>query len=367
MPHDFNQNFLTIKLAEQMKAAGIPDLPDAVNASDWVAAAPPPPKPILRDLFDTGDKVPIIGSSKTRKTFYALQLALSLAAGLKKFLRWDIHQRRRVLFVQMEVKPDHFWKRVHHLARALGITAGALDDNLAILNLRGKTIQPQDLIPAARAHRAEVVIADPIYKLLTGDENLAMDVKPLFAAFDALTEDTKAACIYVHHNAKGVAGDRDTRDRGAGSGVIARDFDAAMYLTEHRDGEDRIVIETLLRNYAPQEPFTIRWQDGLFVADGTAPIVRTSRNKDTGGKPPISDADAIAKVFATKALSASETEDELTKLGMTRHRARLIMKGLPTHCSSGKSPRTYYGTEEQIEKLQFEAANPRLTTEKGAL
>ncbi len=358
MPHDFNQNFLTIRLAAQMKDAGVPDLPDAVNAARWVTDAPPPPDPILRDLFDTGDKVPIIGSSKTRKTFYALQLAISLAAGRKEFLRWTVHKKRRVLFVQMEVKEAHFWKRVHNMARALGITAADLDDNLAILNLRGKTIQPQALIPAARAHRADVVIADPIYKLLTGDENLAMDVKPLFAAFDALTEDTKAACIYVHHNAKGVAGDRDTRDRGAGSGVIARDFDAAMYLTEHRDGEDRIVIETLLRNYAPQEAFTIRWQDGLFVADGTAPIVRTSRNKDTGGKPPISDEEAIAKASHDGAQPARVFRSRLRGMGMTEDHAREVMATIKPFIETGIGASHWYGTPDKIEAARRRYQNP---------
>jgi RecA-family ATPase len=38
-----------------------------------------------------------------------------------------------------------------------------------------------------------VVILDPLYKLLEGDENSAQDMKPLLAGFDRLAETTGAA------------------------------------------------------------------------------------------------------------------------------------------------------------------------------
>jgi putative DNA primase/helicase len=47
--------------------------PDPVNAARWITTTPPPVDAIIEGLFDRGDKVPIIGSSKARKTFFALQ------------------------------------------------------------------------------------------------------------------------------------------------------------------------------------------------------------------------------------------------------------------------------------------------------
>lgn len=55
-------------------------LPAVVNGDSLACTEPPPQQPILDGLFDRGDKVVIIGSSKSRKTFFALQLALQLAA-----------------------------------------------------------------------------------------------------------------------------------------------------------------------------------------------------------------------------------------------------------------------------------------------
>lgn len=276
------------ELAELMRAAddeADDTKPEAANAAEWINAVLPPVDPIICELFDRGDKVPVIGSSKARKTFCVLQLSMSLAAGREKFLCWRIPQPRRVLVLQMEIKEAHYMRRVQNMAKALGITAAELGDRLRVASLRGKSVNEATIMQHALRYAPDVIVIDPLYKLTTGDENSAEDMKPTLALFDRLAEATGAAIMYVHHNAKGTAGDRDARDRGAGSGVIARDFDAAFYLTEHRDtgdgGAELTVVETLLRNYPPQAPFTVQWTEGAFaVADGVEAVVRTSRNKN---------------------------------------------------------------------------------------
>lgn len=334
-----------------------------IHADEWIRSAPPPPDPIIEKLFDTADKVPIIGSSKSRKTFFALQLALCLAAGRGEFLRWTLPKARRVLFVQLEVKAAHFWRRVHTMAGILDIPAAAVGDRLAIANLRGKTVSPEVLLQLAEAHKAEVVVVDPIYKMLTGDENKAMDVKPLFAAFDQLTEKIKATVIYVHHNPKGVSGDRDARDRGAGSGVIARDYDAAIYVDEHKDGDEMFVITTILRNYAPQQPFTIRWNEGRFDPTEQTPVVRTSKNRNQSGPAkPLDEEEIIAKIFSKGPLNSDQTLQALTAAGFTQARARSIRQCLPRFQKRGRNEPVWYGTEKLIEGLKTTYANPSLTT-----
>lgn len=367
MQPDFNEHFIDVELNKQMAGAGVHDAPETVNASAWIAKAPPASDPIIHQLFDTADKVPIIGSSKSRKTFFALQLALCLAAGRGEFLCWTLPKARRVLFVQMEVKAAHFWRRVHTMAGILGIPAAAVDDRLAIANLRGKSITPETLISMATAHTAEVVIVDPIYKMLTGDENKAMDVKPLFAAFDQLTEQSKATVIYVHHNPKGVSGDRDARDRGAGSGVIARDYDAAIYVDEHKDGDEMFVLTTILRNYPPQPSFTIRWNEGKFDATEDTPIIRTSKNRNQSGPAkPLNEEEVIAKIFSKGPLNSDLTLQALMKAGFTQERSRSIRRCLPNFRKRGKDEPVWYGTEVQIEGLKNQYANPLLTTNSGS-
>lgn len=233
-----------------------------VNAADWLDSDPPEPDQIMENTFDAGDKIAIIASSKLRKTFFLLQMLLSMAAG-RPFLSWPISKPRRILHVQFEIQGHHYHRRLKRMCKALGITSADLGDRFHILNARGLGIAGQEGIEKigllAVAVNPEIISFDPLYKVATGAENAAEDLKGILNCFDELAKKTGAAILYVHHDPKGNSGDRDVRDRGAGSNVLGRDYDAAITLTPHATETETVVIETLLRNYRPQEPFTIQW------------------------------------------------------------------------------------------------------------
>jgi hypothetical protein len=238
------------------------ELPATVNAADLIDSTPAEPDQILEDTFDVGDKIAFIASSKLRKTFFLLMFLLCLAAG-KPFLGWRIPRPRRILHVQFEIQGHHYHRRVKRMAKALGITSADLGDRFHILNARGLGIAGPEGIEKigliAVRIKPEIISFDPLYKVATGAENVAEDLKGILNCFDELAKKTGAAICYVHHDTKGNSGDKAVRDRGAGSNVLGRDYDAAITLTPHATEPDTAVVETLLRNYRPQEPFTIQW------------------------------------------------------------------------------------------------------------
>ncbi|TAN38010.1 MAG: hypothetical protein EPN23_03415 [Verrucomicrobia bacterium] len=350
----------------QRMADNVADNLSAQDASAWIAETPPSVDPVLENTFDAGDKVPIIGSSKARKSFFVLQLCLAIASG-KNVLRWHIPQVRRVLLIQFELKATHYWRRVHNLAGTLGIAPEEIAGRLHVASLRGHDVTPEKIMVLASKHHAEVIVIDPLYKLADGDENLARDMKLVLAMFDSLAEETGAAILYVHHNPKGTAGDRDARDRGAGSGVIARDFDACIYLTDHKE-DGLLVCETLLRNYPPQEAFTIKWQEGHFVVcDDVAAIVRTSANRNKAGStgPQLTKTDALG-VVAVKALPAKAFIEALRQLGFTVRQAEamrdnLLDDGTLKQFTPPVFPRkNFVGMPDQIAAMKKDYENPKL-------
>ena len=258
-----------------------------INAATWLDREPVPPDQLLRDVWDRGDKLAIIGLSKLWKSFLALQLSISLTAG-RPFLNWNIEKRRRGVMCQFEVRDNHYHRRVRSMCRALGITPGDLGDRLHILNGRGLGLSgakgiariEQNIINLA----PDFVMIDPLYKVASGVENAAEDAKIILTAFDQLAERTGAAVSYVHHDAKGSPGDRDIRDRGAGSNVLSRDYDVCFAMTGHAQQENAVVIDVLLRNYPPQDPLVIEFAnhgDGycFHVCDDLAPEKKTSRTR----------------------------------------------------------------------------------------
>ena len=72
----------------------------------------------------------------------------------------------------------------------------------------------------------DAIIIDPIYKVITGDENNASDMGVFSNLFDKICNETGCAAIYCHHHSKGSQGFKRAMDRASGSGVFARDPDA---------------------------------------------------------------------------------------------------------------------------------------------
>ena len=331
-----------------------------VNAADWIETTPPPVDPILTETFDRGDKVAVIGQSKLRKSFFVLQLCMHLASGLE-FLSWAVEKARRVLLIQMEVKEGHFHRRVKRMADNLGISRAFIEENFLIVNGRGQDLTLEDVGELAQEFGPDVVVFDPLYKLVDGDENSAQDMKPILAEFDRLAERTGAAVLYVHHDAKGVAGDRNIRDRGAGSGVIGRDYDCCITLTAQRDDPQAVVIEVLLRNYKPQDPFTIGWCDGSFrTADLPAIPVRGGGKSNPASNKPAAEYIEQAVALVTEPITMSEFDDVLiVRVGLTQVKARAVKDAV---LRSGKLKRTtrrygkagaiYIGNPDAIDELE---------------
>ena len=245
------------------------ELPQLLDADELIAAPRPTFEPIIEGVFDVGDKIAIIGPSKTRKTFFNLQMGISVSIG-RTFLGRKVPKARRVAIVQFEIQDIHFQDRLQKMAKAMIVTT--TQGNLKIINARGRGIIGakgiEKIKKILKDFKPELVLFDPLYKVSEGDENAAQDMKVIMASFDKLMVDLHTACGYVHHDAKGTVGDRDARDRGAGSGVVGRDYDAAFVLSP-QEGEEGtgIMVELLLRNYKPIEPFVALFRDN-FEHDG---------------------------------------------------------------------------------------------------
>lgn len=288
--------------------------------SVWVDSHIEPPEAIIVNTLDRGAKCMIVGSSKCRKSFFILQLALSFATG-RDFLNWEI-MATKTLLVNLEIPQKHARLRIQRMARALGIRGADLK-NLTAIDVRGFDFDINDAAFTSyiRSNGFGVIILDPLYKVLRdGDENSAQDVKPYLAMFDRIAEDTGAAVVFTHHCAKGQPGERSTIDRGAGSGVLARDYDCGIYLNEHAE-DGLLACQTIVRAYPPQEAFSIRWDENHFQADSTEAVVRTGMNGAKKDAPKLSSAFSIMATINT-ALRKTEAIDKLREGGFSRRGAQ---------------------------------------------
>lgn len=209
------------------------DLPDPEGLESVWENLPELSPCLIEGVLRKGHKMLIAGPSKAGKSFLQIELCIAIAEG-KKWLQWYCAQGR-VLYVNLELDRASCLHRFKDVYEAMGLQPLSLQ-NIDIWNLRGKSVPMDKLAPklirrAAKKNYVAIVI-DPIYKVITGDENSADQMANFCNQFDKVCTELGCAVIYCHHHSKGAQGGKKSMDRASGSGVFARDPDALLDLIE---------------------------------------------------------------------------------------------------------------------------------------
>jgi RecA-family ATPase len=209
------------------------DLPDPESLTDYWDHMPQLAPPLIEGLLRQGHKMLMAGPSKAGKSFALIELSIAIAEG-DKWLGWQC-TKGKVLYVNLELDRASALHRFKDVYNALGLKPNNIN-NIEIWNLRGKSV-PMDKLAPKLIRRAQkknyiAVIIDPIYKVLTGDENSADQMAHFTNQFDKIATELGSSVIYCHHHSKGTQGGKKSMDRASGSGVFARDPDALIDLVE---------------------------------------------------------------------------------------------------------------------------------------
>lgn len=210
--------------------------------TDWLSIKdnlPPLEAEVIPGVLRQGHKMMVAAASKAGKSFLMIELAVALSEGLS-WLGFKC-RKSRVLYVNFEIAAPSFAHRVDDVFKAYGCEASG--HNLQVWNLRGKSMSMASndkkkgfdnrlIQRVVRDGHYDVIIIDPIYKVLDGDENSAADIRSFCNSLDLICERTNCCAIYVHHHSKGSKWGTAAIDRASGSGVFGRDADATVDLIE---------------------------------------------------------------------------------------------------------------------------------------
>ena len=227
------------------------ELPQLTYLSEVLKNPPKLPEELIGGVLRCGHKMLISGSSKAGKSFLLMELAVALSEGMT-WLGFKC-KKSRVLYVNLEIDSASCIHRFIEIYAALKFTPKHTD-NIVLWNLRGHAVPLDKLVPKLLRRIAnqhfDAVIIDPIYKVITGDENNASEMGAFCNQFDKICNETGCSTIYCHHHSKGAQGFKKAMDRASGSGVFARDPDAQL---------DMIQLETdseFINNYADNQSDT---------------------------------------------------------------------------------------------------------------
>lgn len=247
------------------------DLPDPESLDDVWENLPELAPTLIDGLLRQGHKMLIAGPSKAGKSFLQIEMCIAIAEG-KQWLNWACTQGK-IMYVNLELDRASCLHRFKDVYQALGWQPKNLK-NIDIWNLRGKS-RPMDKLAPMLIRRAAkknyiAIVIDPIYKVITGDENSADQMSNFCNQFDKVCTELGVAVIYCHHHSKGSQGGKKSMDRASGSGVFARDPDALIDLIEletteelMKQQENRAICETC-KQYLDANT---KWEDDLSQDD----------------------------------------------------------------------------------------------------
>ena len=209
------------------------EMPDMETLDRYKDNPPILPEELIQGILRRGHKMLISGSSKAGKSFLLMELCIAIAEG-KKWLGFSC-RKGSVLYVNLEIDSASCINRFLKIYAAMGLKMSNAE-NIVLWNLRGHAVPLDQLVPKlirrVRDRHFDAIIIDPIYKVITGDENSASDMGAFCNQFDKICNTTGCSAIYCHHHSKGAQGAKKAMDRASGSGVFARDPDAQLDMIE---------------------------------------------------------------------------------------------------------------------------------------
>ena len=256
------------------------ELPSLTSLSDVLDNPPVVPPELISGVLRVGHKMIISGPSKAGKSFSLMELCVALSEGTT-WLGFKC-KKSKVLYVNLEIDPASCIHRFIEIYKALKMKPKYSND-IVIWNLRGYAVPLDKLVPKLvrriKNQNYDAVIIDPIYKVITGDENNASEMGSFCNQFDKICSETGCSAIYCHHHSKGAQGQKSMMDRSSGSGVFARDPDAIIDLIELVVPPETSIqygpssyatpwrVEGSLREFLSFKPFNVWFNYPLHVID----------------------------------------------------------------------------------------------------
>jgi RecA-family ATPase len=251
---------------------------------------------LIEGIVRIGHKMLISGSSKAGKSFLLIELAIALAEG-RKWLGFQC-KKTKVFYVNLEIAEKSLGNRIDEIHLAIGVEP-KYEQDFVVWSLRGSSMPLDKLAPKIIRKVAnkgyEAIIIDPIYKVITGDENNATQMSSFTALFDKISKETGCTIIYSHHHSKGAQGFKRAMDRASGSGVFARDPDAQLDMIQLETDEDFMLqnadnphstawrLESSLREFQNFKPVNFWFEYPLHRVDDAGILQKVYANGDPKG------------------------------------------------------------------------------------
>lgn len=268
------------RLAETGKGKPLPTL-HLVNAAELLLTAAPKREWVVPDLIPGRQVTLLGGDGGVGKSLLALQLAVSVTAGVPWIGQWA--EQGRVLYVSAEDEVAEHHRRLENIVTALSVQSSALsgldiidladaDSILAAPRSRSDALKPTAVFDAIEGHiqrkPPNLIIVDTLADVYGGDENHRAQVRSFVRLLRGLCfRYDLAVVVLAHPSLTGIATGSGLSGSTAWNGSVR----SRLYLEPCKDEKgdqsdpDLRRLSTKKANYAPNSgEVLIRYDAGAF-------------------------------------------------------------------------------------------------------
>ena len=233
----------------------MPVNPLCILRAGELASRPPEDRWLIRPLWTRAAAGVLAGHPKTGKTFFALDMAVSVASNTPCLDRFSVADPGPALVYLAEDELALVRQRIEALCLHRELDIDGLDLHVIaepVLRLDNAPDQTR-LVEALERIRPRLLLIDPLIRVHSKDENRSDEMSGLLSFFRALQRRFDCAVILVHHSAKKERARPGQTLRG--SSDIYAWIDSGAYLYR---SNDRILLSVEHRSARPPEPVILR-------------------------------------------------------------------------------------------------------------
>lgn len=221
------------------------------RASDLLAEPDPGPTEwLVQDVAVDQSLIATVGRWKTTKTYWNLDMAISVTTGLPLLNRLQVATPGTVVLVLEESGRKALWRRLDALCRGRAIDRDKLSDLTFAANKRVRLDDPKwqnDLVDAGKELRPRLYIFDPLARMKSPgrDESAQKEFASVIEYMRDLRDETGAAVQWTHHTGHQGDQQRGTSDLESvweSRQGFKRDGSTVTVTIEHREAESGLEI-----------------------------------------------------------------------------------------------------------------------------
>jgi len=190
---------------------------------------------LIERLLPESSTCLVAGDPKTRKSWLAGELLVSIATGEKCFGMYNVLKQGRVMMIQGEDSGAIIKERLEQICRAKQASMRDLRQNVSIVAGQNFALDNDEHFEALRKQVTEerplLIIMDPLVRLIPNTaEGSTSQMSKILTKLRHLQRDSGTAIMLVHHNKTSKS--KNAADNIRGSSDLRSWYDAAYFLTK---------------------------------------------------------------------------------------------------------------------------------------